>query len=713
MHTAAEASNAVGEDVPRAYRTWGLYPGIRLLLPVAVGIMAAEFYINHTGSIRLPGGGWVWIAALASLCGWLICWQWCRRASSAGFAIPLFAALAATGFYLMLSTLGTTVHPLPPTASTYAVRLTGEPQQKPNSLAFSAELTEGYAGKLLLYVAPDSLSALLKPGDRLLINTAPTSTLQSNEPGNGYRRYLLHHGISATVYVTARHWQRIGHEPLAGFRPKADLWQKRIAELYDRLGLAPDEAAVLAALTVGEKENLNDELRATYSVAGVSHVLALSGMHIALIALLLTTLLKPLSRSSAAGRWTASILVAGLLWAFALFTGASASVVRAVMMFSILACSHLQREKPVSLNILAFSALLQLFVCPQWLFDVGFQLSYASVAAIVLLQPRLSALWEPSHRLLRYLWGLLTASVAAQIGVAPLILYYFHQFPTHFLLSNLVVVPLMGLILAGGLAMLLLTPLPALQQWVADGVNLLLTGQHRFLRAVEQLPYANLDYLRIDAVEIILFYICIILTFRCISLFRARRCLAMLSAVLLLAVIHQGHFFLHAPRQGIAFYPHRHCPTAHCIMPDGTSWLVNADSTARTGSLERIYKGKWIERHLQQPQSVTASVRLPQLHFDGSWLCYAGTTLCFIDTDHWQWRQPSAKPAALDYLYLTPRYRGNVEHLTRLFDIGTVVIDASYSLPRSERLAQECLRLHLPYLEMRKREQGVFIELKD
>ena len=110
-------------------------------------------------------------------------------------------------------------------------------------------------------------------------------------------------------------------------------------------------------------------------------------------------------------------------------------------MFSLLAFAGLQPEKPLTLNTLAATAFLMLLCKPVWLFDVGFQLSFSAVAAIVLVQPKLYALWKVDNRFLRYLWGLMTVSMAAQLGTAPLVIFYFSRFSTHFLLTNLWVIP--------------------------------------------------------------------------------------------------------------------------------------------------------------------------------------------------------------------------------------------------------------------------------
>ena len=201
--------------------------------------------------------------------------------------------------------------------------------------------------------------------------------------------------------------------------------RRRMISLYQKLGFSGDELAVLSALTIGDKTELSDSVRESYSVAGASHILALSGLHIGLLYTLLFFILKPIARRGNIGRAIRSVLLLILLWAFAFFTGLSPSVVRSVSMFSILAMADMVGRQPLSLNTLAAAAWLMLFCNPAWLFDVGFQLSFLAVASILLIQKPIYHLITVKGRIGKYIWGLMSVSVAAQIGTAPLVMFYF------------------------------------------------------------------------------------------------------------------------------------------------------------------------------------------------------------------------------------------------------------------------------------------------
>ena len=145
-----------------------------------------------------------------------------------------------------------------------------------------------------------------------------------------------------------------------------------------------------------------------------------------------------------------------LLWCFALIAGMSASVVRAVTMFSFVAVGLSFKRRKTILFSLISSAFLLLLVKPMFLFDVGFQLSYLAVFGIVWVQPKLANLFNCKYWFFRKVWSMCSVSIAAQMGVLPLSLYYFHQFPGLFFLSNVLIIPFLGAILMGGILVIIL-----------------------------------------------------------------------------------------------------------------------------------------------------------------------------------------------------------------------------------------------------------------
>ena len=258
-----------------------------------------------------------------------------------------------------------------------------------------------------------------------------------------------------------------------------------LLQRLETAGLSDNQYAVVAAMALGDKSSLTKDLKETYSMTGASHILALSGLHLGIIYALLSLLVV-------GRRWQMVSQVAIILsiWAFVFLVGMSTSVVRSAVMLTVYALLAIGHRQKMSVNTLAFTAIVMLLVSPQALFDVGFQMSFMAVFSILLFTPLFyrpfSSEYLMTHRLVKWLWGMVAVSIAAQIGVAPLIAYYFGRFSCFFLLTNFIVIPAATLILYLSLATLLI---PSIGVVLASIVGLLNTT----LLYISTIPGATID----------------------------------------------------------------------------------------------------------------------------------------------------------------------------------------------------------------------------
>lgn len=228
--------------------------------------------------------------------------------------------------------------------------------------------------------------------------------------------------------------------------------------LYGRLGaagLSGDELATVGALTLGYKEELDKELKRHFQASGAAHVLAVSGLHTGLIYGLLVWLLtlggryRPMHENKVARR-AISLTIIGVMWGYAWLTGLTPSVVRAVLMVTLVEIGKMIYRKSLTINTIAAAAVLILIVRPTDLWSVSFQLSFAATTAIVLMVNRLPAML--TGRIAAYFLGIIVVSVAAQLGTLPITMFYFKQVSTYFLLANLLVLPIASVLVPCGLA---------------------------------------------------------------------------------------------------------------------------------------------------------------------------------------------------------------------------------------------------------------------
>lgn len=226
------------------------------------------------------------------------------------------------------------------------------------------------------------------------------------------------------------------NEPASSLDLLASEVQYSLVNTFDRLRLSDEEKSILATLTLGYKKAMSRDTKRRFSLAGVSHILAVSGFHVAVICGFLSFFCSFMPKWGI-GRWVRYIILVGSLWGFVFITGLAPSAVRAALMLSLYLTGRVLRRFTDGYNTLAAAAFCMLAYNPYYLFDVGFQLSYLAVFFILFLVPRFKEWIVVRNPLLAMPWEWITVSIAAQIGTALLCFYYFGQFSTVFLFTNL------------------------------------------------------------------------------------------------------------------------------------------------------------------------------------------------------------------------------------------------------------------------------------
>lgn len=257
------------------------------------------------------------------------------------------------------------------------------------------------------------------------------------------------------------------------------------------------------ALLLGQRQSIDKTIYNNYVNSGTIHILAVSGLHIGILLLILNFLFRPLLYLKH-GRFLRPLFIVILLWLFAIIAGLSPSVTRAVAMFSIISIAmHLKRPTNIY-NTLVISAFVILLFKPTFLFEVGFQMSYLAVLGIVSVQPIIYKLWKPKYWIIDKPWQIFTVTLAAQAGVVPISLFYFHQFPGLFFISNIVVIPFLGLILGFGLFVIALALMNILDSSIVTAYSFVIDSLNNFITWVAQFE----DFLFRDIPFTILQVIC-------------------------------------------------------------------------------------------------------------------------------------------------------------------------------------------------------------
>ncbi|WP_266204597.1 ComEC/Rec2 family competence protein [Pontibacter kalidii] len=363
-------------------------------------------------------------------------------------------------------------------------------------------------GKVQLSVPHDSDRAYeLGYGDVLLVKGAPQEVMPPLNPNQfDYQAYLANKHIHHRHYLQPLQYQKVGSEPSNPILYYSIQLRRQLDDLLrERVG-EKREYAISSALILGVKDELDNSIRQAYADTGTMHVLAVSGLHVGLI---FSVLMLVLARFSATPRqrWLSAILLLLILWLYAFVTGLSPSVLRAVLMFSLVTVGMALRRLAVIYNTVAFAALVLLYFNPFNLLEVGFQLSFLAVLGIVYLQPRFYKLLEVDNWLLDKVWALFTVALAAQLATFPLGLYYFHQFPVYFWLANILVVPAATLVLWSGMAALAFSWVPGLS-WLLFQVHFwLIWLMNEFNLWVQRWPQSILTGIDISVWQTWLLYL--------------------------------------------------------------------------------------------------------------------------------------------------------------------------------------------------------------
>lgn len=269
--------------------------------------------------------------------------------------------------------------------------------------------------------------------------------------------------------------------------------QTLLVERYRSVGVSGEALGTISALTLGYKGELNRDVIGDFRRSGAAHVLAVSGLHTGIIYAVLLYLLTCFKKrvplyEERFKRCLISCLCIVCLWVYAYLTGLTPSVVRSVIMFTLAEVAHMLYRDRVSLNVVFLSAAIILAFRPTDLFSVSFQLSYAAVIAIVSASPLFSlpALYkirpQALSKVVRYVYGLVTVSMAAQLGTLPITLLVFHQMSNYFLLTNLIVLPLASVLVPLGFVTLLLGGIPYVGEvlvWcLQHGTELMMSSVH-------------------------------------------------------------------------------------------------------------------------------------------------------------------------------------------------------------------------------------------
>lgn len=600
--------------------------------------------------------------------------------------------------------------PAESTRQTVSVVLLEFPSEKENSYKALARLEavrdssgawHKASDKLLVYFEKDSTISNLKYGDWLVINGFINPVKNNGNPYEfDYKRFLARRGIHFQSYAQSGRWRKLDGGRGNPLFETASQLRKHLLSVYRKNGIQGDEFAIASALTLGYKDYLDKDIKAAYAGSGAMHILAVSGLHVGIIFMIFKFLLQWLDRLKY-GKTIRSLIIIAALWFFALLTGLSPSVRRAALMFTFVQGAEISRRPGNVYNSLLFSAFVLILLNPYIVAEVGFQLSYLAVFSIVFLQPKFHRLLYIKNKIGDKIWGLFTVSLAAQIGTFPIGVFYFHQFPTYFWLTNLFVIPLTFCIVLAGVAVFATSFFQPLAEMLAWLMEWLLRILNLIVNLIQQLPHATLKNISFSLPELFLVYA---LIFALVLFFIYKKARFLQAALIFSAFWGLSFLINHTQavrQQKFIVYNANDIPLYN-VLSGKNNWVLT-DSTGLKSlqNIEYAAGSFWLAQKAGKPRLAALEylpddslVAAQSVAFYKNFL-KIGSKRFFIvrnkEITHWA----SPKKFKVDGIILSNNVRVRIADLLKLFETRQIIIDSSNSWYQEKFWLSECQGLKI------------------
>ncbi len=548
------------------------------------------------------------------------------------------------------------------------------------------------SGRVILYFQKDSFSVSddstrsstlqLQYGSELLFSRPLQPIINTGNPGAfDYKQYASFQDIYYQAYLTNKQWIPLPTNYVNPFKKFLFDTREKMVALLQKYIEGKVESGLAEALLIGYKDDLDKELIQAYSNTGVVHVIAISGLHLGLIYWLLNLILNPFSKRKKT-KWIKPLLIIVILWLFSLLAGGSPSVLRSAVMFTCIIMGESQERKISVYNSLAASAFLLLCYNPFWIWDAGFQLSYIAVLSIVVFSKPIYDLLYLPNKLLDHCWKLISVTIAAQILTTPISIYYFHQFPMVFLVTNLVAIPLSSIILLGEIILCAFSFLPDLAAGIGWIIHQLIRLLNHFIEYIDKLPFAVWSNLSISIAQSYFFYGTIIAISCWLSRKNSKAVIWTLSAFFCFVLLRTVSFSRALEQRKIIIY---NIPRHRAIdFINGRNYFFEGDSVL-------MNDGYFQNFHLKPSRvlhRINRSDSLAGLLGNHNFFTYGSTRILLVDEN--LLISSATHKLKIDIIIVTGNPRLHIKDLLAFTECKQVVFDGSNPTWKVNQWKKEC-----------------------
>ncbi len=473
-------------------------PFLRIGLPICAGIVA--------GLWLEPGKLFLTISVILLIVLFGISLMLREHTAGIFYGMALSVAFFVCGL-IHYSNEKKSISVLDMTPSRFACTLSDFPEEKENSIKLEVRLNsigEGniirpVKGSMILYNEKETSLFTLLPGDNLIIRCTPQEIMNRGNPDEfDYRFYMQNRGIRYFAFTTTNDIIKNTSPAKRSLVHRSLITRQKIIDMYSERGISGDTLALVAAVTLGEKNLLDPEQKEYFMKAGIMHIMAVSGLHAVILSFFIFKMLFFLGGRLNIIRVVVTLII---LWSFAFVTGLTPSVLRATLMFSFLQAGLLMKRPVNNINSVLASAFVLILIRPSVIFDAGFQLSYSAVIFIISFYKALYEKIQISNYALDKLWQMTVVTLVAQVGTLPLTIMLFNQFPVWFILSNLIIVPLSSLLIIIGCLVPLTFPIEFISGFFASVLGFLTGLTESLTKIFSSLPLSVIDNIGLTRTE--------------------------------------------------------------------------------------------------------------------------------------------------------------------------------------------------------------------
>lgn len=520
-------------------------PFIRLILPLCLGVAMTHFEISSVSSHLLLLMSFVVLLVILYLSREVSFGRQHLWGTLLLILILFFGVIRVNQVKMFFTDLP---------SQRYFVVLDDYPREKENTYQVIAQLINTER-KILIYLPKLLQVKSSKPGDILCFDGLPELIKNDGNPFEfDYRSYLNNKKIGYRIFLKEKQFCFLEGRTQLDIYRSALIFRSKLVNCLDQSGIGKDQVHLIASISLGARDEVDKETIQSFTNTGVIHVLAVSGMNVGLIFVILNFMFRFLKNTRAGYILHTLIMLAGI-WTYTLITGMSASILRAALMFTFVIIGNTFNRNSNIYNSLAVSAFFLIAWNPVIIWDVGFQLSYAAVISIVIIQPYIYKQLFFKNWLSNQIWLLISVTFAAQIGTIPFTLLYFHQFPVYFWLANLIVIPLVTLILYLTFVVLFLSLISGLLTSVfAFILDWLVRLVLLTVNMVEKLPHSVLKDLYPSMIQLFLIFILVLLFFKYVSRKNFIHLQGLFLTAVLLALSFSFYSYLKLTRAEIVFF---------------------------------------------------------------------------------------------------------------------------------------------------------------